>query len=123
MAKKIKIDLTYSNGNLWWSADNKNNWAVVGPKSPVTMVDNGANIDWIGDDTIDEVTISFKSDNVLDRPTGGKKDKKAKVKNSCKNGDTCKYDVTVIIAATKESLTLDPDVQVCIPSGTECPPN
>ncbi|MEQ9302996.1 MAG: hypothetical protein RJQ14_03705 [Marinoscillum sp.] len=121
MAKKVKIDLTYSKGKLWWSADNKTNWGLVGPNSPVTVVDIGTDIDWIADKTIDEVTITPKNAKVLDTPSGSKIDKKAKVKNGCKNGDMCKYDITIVLP-NGDSVTLDPDIQVCDPSSQNCPP-
>ncbi|MAE84984.1 MAG: hypothetical protein CMB80_19760 [Flammeovirgaceae bacterium] len=122
MAKKIVINLTYSDNALWWSADDKTNWAKVGPKSPVTNVTPDTDIDWIGDDTLDEVNVLPSNDIVIDAPTGSKKDKKAKVKSNCKKGDKCKYDIEVVVAATKEKFTLDPDLNVCDPMKETCPP-
>ncbi|WP_258101778.1 hypothetical protein [Marinoscillum pacificum] len=113
MAKKVVINLRYSQNKLWWSADDKTNWGIVGPQSPYTVVNSGSDIDWIGDKTIDEVTITPKTGDLFESISGGKKDKKGKVKKSCKTGDTCKYDITVVLAGSKKTITVDPDMDIC----------
>lgn len=113
MRKKVTIDLTYSAGKLWWSSDGRVNWGIVGPKSPYTVLPSGADIDWIGDKTIDEITITPISGSVLESIEGDKKKKKGKVGSKCKCGDKCKYNITIIASGTKESFTVDPDIDVC----------
>lgn len=119
MAKKVRIELNYSGEKLWWSTDNGVNWGIVGPNSPVSVLDPDADVQWVGDKTIADVEIDLENDKVMDRPTGSKKDKSGKVKSSCKTGDCCKYNIVVVIAATGETITLDPDMKVCAPP---CPP-
>ena len=120
MAKKVRIELSYAREKLWWSADAGVNWGIVGPESPVTLLDKDSDITWIADDTISDITISIKTDKVLDKPEGSKKEKKCKVKKGCKNGDKSKYDITIVVAKNQETITFDPDTVYCDPMKPEC---
>ncbi len=122
MAKKVKLNLTYSADKLWWSTDGMN-WAIVGPSSPVTILDKDADIQWLADGTIEIVDIIPQNTGVMDKPTGNVKDKIGKIKDKVKTGDRCKYDVVIKVAATGQEISFDPDIQVCSPEPpTGCPP-
>tara|TARA_B100001250_G_C19264159_1_gene556195 strand:+ start:69 stop:437 length:369 start_codon:yes stop_codon:yes gene_type:complete len=120
MAKKVRIELTYAREKLWWSVDGGSNWGIVGPQSPYTLLDKDAEVSWIADKTISELTITYKKNDLMEAPEGGKKDKKAKVKQDRKKGDKCKYDITIVVASSKETKTFDPDMDYCDPITAEC---
>lgn len=115
MAKKIKIDLNYSGETLWWSTDDGVNWGIVGPKSPVSVLDPGAEVQWKADRTISSVEIEPENDKVLEPITGSPDEKSSRVKSSCKTGDRCKYNIVVTIAGTGKKLVIDPDLKICVP--------
>lgn len=120
MPKKVKLNLTYSANQLWWSADDGINWGVVGPKSPVTILDKDADVDWIADDTLDLVSIDLDNDSIMDGVTGTSKDKKGKVKSSSQNGDKCKYSIKFTVTGGGTGvISVDPEMKICAPP---CPP-
>lgn len=120
MAKKVRIELTYAREKLWWSVDGGNNWGIVGPESPYTLLDKDAVVSWIADDTISELTITYQKNELMGAVEGGKKDKKAKVMQNRKKGDKCKYDITIVIASSQETKTFDPDMDYCDPITAKC---
>lgn len=116
MARKVKLNLTVSGGDLWWSADGGVNWAVVGPKSPVTVVKKDFEVQWICDDsTIDDIEIILDSGDVLEPPSGSRKEITCKVNQKCKDKDVSKYTISV----NGGKFKIDPEVKMCNPP---CPP-
>ena len=116
MAKKVKLNLTVSGNELWWSSDGGVNWAVVGPKSPVTVVKKDYEVQWICDDkTITDIGIKLDSGEVLEAPTGSGKEISCKVNPNCKDKDVTKYTISVNGGA----FVIDPEVKSCDPP---CPP-
>lgn len=115
MATKTTIDLNYSGEKLWWSTDGGVNWGIVGPSSPVSVLNPGADVSWKGDKTIDSIEIQLDSTKIMERVSGVGKDKSGKVKSSCKNGDKCKYTILVTPAGAKTAIAVDPDLKVCEP--------
>ncbi|MFY0605135.1 MAG: hypothetical protein JXR10_00375 [Cyclobacteriaceae bacterium] len=111
MPKKVKLELTLSKGELWWTSDKGVNWAPVGPKSPTTMLGEKDELQWIcNDGSIDELEIKIDSGIVIDPATGSKTDKTSKVNAKSKNGDRTKY--TILINGG--SISVDPDVVKCL---------
>lgn len=119
MAKKVKLNLTVSGNELWWSSDGGVNWAVVGPKSPVTVLQKGDEIEWLCDNkTITDIDIIIDSGDAVEKPTGSNKDKTCKVNPKCKDKDVTKYTISV----NGGSLKLDPEIKICDPTKETCDP-
>jgi len=111
MAKKIKINLSLSKDQLWWSSDGGVNWAPVTPESPTTIVQKDCEIQWVCDNgSIDDIDITIDDGDVLHPPTGSKKEKSCKVNDHCKNKSVSKYTITV-----NGKYKVDPPVKLCDP--------
>jgi hypothetical protein len=113
MPKKIKFNLTYSNNILWWTTD-ETNWAPVGPGSPYTMVQKQVELEWLGDGTIDEITITLDNTDLIDTPiTGSAKDKNGKIKDNPAANAHTKYTINVTPAGASVPISFDPDIKSC----------
>lgn len=118
-ARFVTIQLTYRDDVLWWSTDGIS-WGEVGPNSPQTILAPGDQINWVFDDTMDDLGVEFvQADFVSDVTTDANNGVMTGLISASENGSKTKYDLLVTPAGSEDIVRIDPEVKACDPP---CPP-